>query len=360
MRLRLKLGILICILLMTQTAFAFPQNGQDAATATPTSMPTISSSDSTGSIVVLQELIEVDMSNAEYVAIRETIVFRAMGNYTTDLMAWVPNNAIDIIVSRQSMSESVQPIQIAHIKEGNIIRFNDAEQLNSVGMAMYAIQYFVPNNAQNAAPEYKKVLQYPTYVNYPISSLIFKIIHPEGAEIIITDEGGNVLQGDGTETNVNEIVHSWSAPQFKEFTIGIKPPSKITAILPYAAIGILILAVLAFPFIQRKMKHGDENKKVFVENAGTFEYEEEEEENNDSEEYKDELDVDEEVTMEEPDLDELETRYNAVLSLLDGIKVDRDNGDISDDEYDTLSKKYKMEAIDLMKTIDELQDKLGL
>lgn len=353
MRLRLNLGILICILLMVQTAFALPEYTDDGATVKTTSMPSLSPSVSTGNIVILQELMEIDISNAESIAIRESIVFRVTGNYTTDLMTWVPDGAVDILVSRQSMMESVMPTEIPHIKEGNIVRFNDAEQLSSMGMSMYAVQYTIPRSAEDEALEYKKVLQYPTYINYPISSLIIKVIHAEGMELIIKDEGGNVIQGDGIETNVNEIVHTWSTPQFKEITIETKEAGNVIGILPYIVIGLIVLAILAFPFVQKKMKREDD--EVFVESASTFEGEE----GSDSEEYEDELDVEEEITMEEPDLDELENRYDAVLSLLNEMKKDRDNGDISDDEYKALSKKYKMEAIDLMKTIDELQDELG-
>lgn len=353
MRLRLNLGILICILLMVQTAFALPEYAEDGATVETTSMPSLSPSASTGNIVILQELMEIDISNAESIAIRESIVFRVTGNYTTDLMTWVPDGAVDILVSRQSMMESVMPTEIPHIKEGNIVRFNDAEQLSSMGMSMYAVQYTIPRSAEDEALEYKKVLQYPTYINYPISSLIIKVIHAEGMELIIKDEGGNVIQGDGIETNVNEIVHTWSTPQFKEITIETKEAGNVIGILPYIVIGLIVLAILAFPFVQKKMKREDD--EVFVESASTFEGEE----GSDSEEYEDELDVEEEITMEEPDLDELENRYDAVLSLLNEMKKDRDNGDISDDEYKALSKKYKMEAIDLMKTIDELQDELG-
>ncbi|MBW6471060.1 MAG: hypothetical protein K0A90_07555, partial [Methanosarcinaceae archaeon] len=139
-------------------------------------------------------------------------------------------------------------------------------------------------------------------------------------------------------------------------------------ILPYIVIGLVIIAILAFPFVQKKMKKEDD--EIFVESASTFKEEEieeeeieeeeiEEEEENDSEEYEDKLNVDEDVTVkEEPDLDELETRYDAILSLLSEIKADRDNEEISDEEYKTLSRKYRSEAIDLMKVIDELQDEL--
>lgn len=358
MRLRLNIGILICILLMAQTAFALPEYAENGGMGAPTSMPSISPSASTGNIVVLQELIEIDISHAEYIVIRESIVFRVTGNYTTDLMTWVPDGAVDILVSRQSMMESVMPTEIPHIKEGNIVRFNDAEHLSSIGMSIYAVQYAIPSNAEDEALEYKKVLQYPTYINYPISSLIIKVIYPEEIELIIKDEGGNVIQGDRIETNVNEVVHTWSTPQFKEITIETKEVSNAIGILPYIVIGLIVLAILVFPFVQKKMKREDD--EVFVESASTFEGEVD----SDSEEYEDELDVEEEeeeekTTMEEPDLDELENRYGALLSLLNEMKEDLDNGDISDDEYETLSKKYKMEAIDLMKTIDELQDELG-
>ena len=361
MRLRLNLGILICILLITQTAFAYADLAQDGETAAPTSMPGITSGNTIGNIVVLQELIEVDISNAEYIAVRETIIFSAAGNYTTDLMTWVPNEAEEIVISRQEMTEGTSALMLQHTQEGNVLRFNDAERFNAPGMPpMYAIQYVVQKTSQDEELEYNKILQYPTYINYPISSFIVKIIPAQGMEFVIKDEGGNVIQGDSIETENNAIVHSWASPQFKEFSIGTKSKSNITGILPYIAIGLLILAVLAFPFVQKKMKGEDEKAFVESDDYSEDEIEDDSDYEEDENEEENELYVEEEVTIEKPDLDELETRYDAVLSLLNEIKVDRDNGDISDEEYETVSKKYKSEAIDLMKTIDELQDKLGL
>ncbi len=354
MRLRLNLGILICILLMAQTAFAHPEYAQDGATTAPGSMSGMTSGNTMpgSNIVILQELIEVDLSNTKSVTIRESIVFRVTGNYTTDLMIWVPAGAIDVLISRQSMSENIPSIQIPHIKEGNIVRFNDSEHLSFAGMSMYAIQYYVLNNAENTVPEFTKMLQYPTYINYPISSLVVKIIPARGMELIIKDEGGNVIQGDSIQTEDNAVLHSWASPQIKEISISTKPKSNITGILPYIAIGLIVLAILAFPFVQKKMKSEDD--AVLVESAGIFK----EDDKDDFGEYEDELDVKGDAP-EEPDLDELETRYDAVFSLLNEIKVDRDKGEITDEEYKTLSRKYKSEVIDLMKTIDELQDQLG-
>ncbi|MDO9516662.1 MAG: hypothetical protein Q7J10_01305 [Methanosarcinaceae archaeon] len=358
MRLRLNLGILICILLMAQTAFAYAEYAEDGGTVETTSMPSISPANGGSNIVILQQLIEADITNAEYTVVRETIIFSAMGNYTTDLMSWIPDGSTEILISRQEMTEGTSPLQLQYTQEGNIIRFNDAERLNTPGMPpMYAIEYVIPRTAEDKSPKYTKFLQYPTYINYPVSNLLIKIISAEGMEPIIKDEGGNVIQGDNIETNVNEVVHTWSAPQFKEFTVETKTPSNIGGILPYIVIGLVIIAILAFPFVQKKMK--SENDEVFVESASTFEEEKiEEEEENDSEEYEDKLNVDEDATVEKPDLDELETRYDAILSLLSEIKADRDNEEISDEEYKTLSRKYKSKAVDLMKAIDELQDEL--
>ena len=377
MRLRLNLGILICILLMAQTAFAYAEYAEDDGTVETTSIPSISPVNGGSSIAILQQLIEADITNVEYTVVRETIIFSAMGNYTTDLMVWIPDGTTEILISRQEMTEGTSPLQLQYTQEGNILRFNDAERLNNPGMPpMYAIEYVVPRIAEDDT-KYTKFLQYPTYINYPISSLLVKIITDESMEPTIKDEGGNVIQGVDIETNVNEIIHTWSAPQFKEFTIETKTSSNISSILPYIIIGLIIIAILAFPFVQKKMKSEDD--EVFVESASTFEEEEdndfEEEEDSDSEEKddddsevdegyedsdedEDELDIDEDATVEEPDLDELETRYDAILSLLSEIKADRDNEDISDEEYKTLSRKYRSEAIDLMKTIDELQDEL--
>ncbi|MCL7411635.1 MAG: hypothetical protein M8350_07510 [Methanosarcinaceae archaeon] len=358
MRLRLNLGILICILLMAQTAFAYPENAENGETVEPTSIPSISPTNGGSSIVILQQLIEVDITNVEYTVVRETIIFSAMGNYTTDLMVWIPDGTTEIVIERQEMIEGTSSTQLQYTEKGNIVRFNDAERLNTPGMPpMYMIQYVISGTSDNDLPQYTKVLQYPTYINYPVSNLLLKIITAQGMEPTIKDEGGNVIQGDNIETGVNEVIHTWSTPQFKEFTIETKTPSNIGGILPYIVIGLVIIAILAFPFVQKKMKKEDD--EIFVESASTFEEEEiKEEEENDSDEYEDELDINENVIVEEPDLDELETRYDAILSLLSEIKADRDSGDINDEEYKTLSRKYRSEAVDLMKVIDELQDEL--
>ena len=367
MRLRLNIGILICILLMAQTAFAYADYAEDGAAVETTSMPSISPVNGGSSIVVLQQLIEVDITSVEYTAVRETIIFSAMGNYTADLMVWIPDGAAEIVISRQEMTEGTSPLSLQYTEEGNIVRFNDAERLNAPGMPpMYAVQYVVPRSSEDESLKYAKTLQYPTYINYPISSFIVKIIPAQGMELVIKDEGGNVIQGDSIESETNAIVHSWSSPQFKEFSIDTKAASNITSILPYVAIGFIILAVLAFPFIQRKIKGEDE--KSFVESGdddSEDEWEDDDDHEEDDSDYEgdegeDELDVEDDSVLEEPDLEELETRYDAVLSLLSEIKVDRDNEDISDEEYEILSRKYKSEAIDLMKKIDELQDELGL
>ena len=361
MRLRLNLGILICILLMTQTAFAYAQYAMDNQTSEPVSIPAIIPGSSDATISVLQHLIEVDRSNAEFVGVRETIIFKisGSGNYTTDLMAWIPDGAEIVGVSRQEMVDEIPPLNVQYVQEGNVVRFNDAERLNAPGMPpMYAVQYLAPINAEDRTPEFTKVLQYPTYINYPINSLIVKITPPT-ENIVIKDEGGNEIYGDGIDTNVEAVVHTWSAPQFKEFTVGTKSQININGIIPYIVIGFLILIVLAFPFVQKRMKSGDKSEAEI--SADDLEdIDEKDVESNYEEEYAEEPDVkeDEENHIEEPDLDELETRYDAVLSLLSDIGDDRDNGDISDDEYEMLSKKYKSEAVDLMKTIDELKEQL--
>lgn len=367
MRLRLNLGILICILLMAQTAFAYDyladnQTTNQTSEQISTPIALIGSNDAT--ISVLQHLIEVDRSNTEFVAVRETIIFKisGTGNYTTDLMTWAPDGSEIVGVSRQEMDGTTPPLDMPYTQEGNIVRFNDAARLNAPGMPpMYAVQYLTPINAEDGIPEFTKVLQYPTYINYPINSLIVKITPPTD-DIIITDEGGNEMYGDASDTNAEAVVHTWSAPNFKEFTVETKSQVNVNGIIPYIIIGFLILLVLAFPFIQRKMKNDNESKTVdsdyavadVDEDDEDSDYEEVDAEDTDAKEP----DVEEEIQIEKPDLDELETRYDAVMSLLSDIDKDKDNGDISDDEYDLLSKKYKSEAIDLMKTIDELQNEL--
>ncbi|MGP8319371.1 MAG: hypothetical protein ACT6FD_01060 [Methanosarcinaceae archaeon] len=355
MRLRLKLGILICILLMAQTAFSYPEYANESATATPISMPGLSSGDSVGNIVVLRQLVEVDISNAEHVIVRETIVFRTTGNLMTDLMIWVPDDAEIMSIYRQNMTEDKPAIPLQHIQEGNILKINDTEHLNASGMMppMYAVQYVIPATVDKE-PEYTKILQYPTYINYPISSLIVTVMPAEGMDIVIKDEGGNVIQGEIIELDLNAVVHTWSSPKFKEFTISTKSKSNTTNILPYVAIGIIIMAVLAFPFIQKKIKDGNGN--TLLKSTDTSN---KEKKDSSYEKKGAGVNVDQKVTTKKPDLNELEDRYDAILSLLNKIKNDRDNGNLSDEEYGTLSGKYKLEAIDLMKTIDELQSKSG-
>lgn len=364
MRLKLNIGIFICILLMTQTAFAYADMAQGATVET-TSMPSISPANGESSIAIMQQLIEVELTNPEYTVVRETIIFTTVGNYTTDLMVWIPDGTTEIIIERQEMTEGSSSIQLQYTEEGNIVRFNDEERLNTPGMPpMYTIQYVISGTANDDLPKYTKVLQYPTYINYPVSNLLLKVIPAQDMEFTIKDEGGNIIQGDNVETGVNEIVHTWSAPQFKEFTVKTKTSSNVTGILPYVIIGFIILAVLAFPFVQKKMKKNDGNDNVFVESTPILKEEDVENkvEDDDSDEIESEMNIEDEdeITIGKSDLNELETRYDAVLSVLNEIKNDKDNGEISDEEYEIVSKKYKSEAIDLMKTIDELQEKLGL
>ncbi len=344
---------------MTQTAYAYPEYANNNTTATPISMPVHSSGNSVGNIVVLQQLVEVDISSVENIIVRETIVFKTTGNYTTDLMIWVPDGAEIMGISRQDMTEEKPAIPLQYVQEGNILQFNDAERLNTTGIMppMYAIQYVIPRTTVDKEPEYTKILQYPTYINYPISNLIVTIISAEGIDTAIKDEGGNVIQGDTIESGINRVMHAWSSPEFKEFTISTRSQGNTTNILLYIAIGLIILAVLAFPFVQKKMKAG--NGDTFVKSAGTLKQKKEDSDNEKKGKgLKGEaVNVDENVNMAEPDLDEFEVRYDAVVSLLNEIKNDRDNGNLSDNEYKKLSGKYKTEAIDLMKTIDELQNK---
>ncbi|MGP8322209.1 MAG: hypothetical protein ACT6FE_07835 [Methanosarcinaceae archaeon] len=358
MRLRLKLGLLICILLMTQTAFSYPEYSNESTTAAPSPMHGSSPVNSVGNVVVLRQLIEVDISSAENVIVRETIVFRTTGNYTTDLMVWLPDDAEIMSISRQNMTEDNPAIQLQYMQEGNILKFNDAERLNTPGIMapMYALHYVIPITMDKES-EYTKIIQYPTYINYPVSSLIVTVIPAEGMDIVIKDEGGNVIQGDIIELGINAVIHTWSSPEFKEFTISTKSKGNTTNILPYIAIGIIILAVLTLPFIREKVKGGNDNK--FAKKVGTSKEEKKEKEDSDHKNKSKVINVGETITTKEPDLNELEDRYDATLSLLNKIKNDRDSGNLSEKEYKILSGKYKIEAIDLMKTIDELQNKSG-
>ena len=331
MRVGICLGILLCVILLSQPVFAYPEyaeNGMNGA---------ISGTDSI-EIAVAQHLIEVDFSNPDFIAVQETIIFLnvAGGNYTKDLMTWVPTGANVMSVINQEMNESMSSVSIEYTYDNNILRFNDAERFNAAGMPpMYRISYVVPVAAEGEITDYTKMLVYPTYINYPISSLIVRIIPPAGTDPIITDEGENEIQGDSIESNLDAVVHTWSTPQFKEITIGVKQQSNNSNVLAYILIGFIVLAIFGYSIAQKsiKAKKNSETKpKVKTEKI---------------------------VATREKDksnLHELEARYETIISLLNDLKDDVGKGVISEEEYERMSGKRKTEAIDLMKKIDELKD----
>jgi len=347
MRVGVCLGVLLCVVVLSQPVFAYPEyaeNGMGGA------------SPGTGSaeISVPQHLIEVDFSNPVIIAVRETIIFLnvAGDNYTRDLMTWVPDSANVMGVTRKEMSESMPPVSLEYTHDNNILRFNDAERFNAAGMPpMYAVQYVIPVAAEAEIVDYTKKLAYPTYINYPISSLVVRIIPAEGMDPFITDEGGNKIQGDSIESELDMVVHTWSAPQFKEFTIGINPHTDTSKIIAYIVIGAIILGIFAYPFVLKKTKGNKTSGNIKAEaKMGIVSRPEE---GGDGEEKEDGGEKGKEEEEEEIDQDELETRYDAILALLNDLKDDLDTGVISDDEYESMSGKYKTEAIKLMKKIDE-------
>lgn len=332
MRAGIFLGVLVCaFIILAQPASSYPEyleNGMSGMTM----------DNGNNEIVIAQHLIELDYSNQGEIAVFETIVFVNVGggNYTNDLMTWVPDGINSISVYSKEMSQEIAPVELEYTYEGNVVRFNDGGKFNAMGMSpMYLISYFIPVAAEGEITDYTKMLVYPTYINYPISSLIIMVIPPLGMNPTITDEGGNEIQGDSTESEMDTVVHTWSSPQFKEITIGVKQQSDNSKVMAYILIGFIVLAIFAYPFAQKSMK-GKKNPET-----------------------KPKVETEETVATQEKDkadIVELEARYETVLSLLNDLKDDVEKGVISEEEFERMSGKRKNEAIDLMKKIDELKD----
>ncbi|MBN1134276.1 MAG: hypothetical protein JXA38_05070 [Methanosarcinaceae archaeon] len=335
MRTGIFLGVLFCaFIILANPASCYPEYLENGMSGMVVNNGNISNN----KIIIAQYLIELDYSNEGGIAVFERIVFANVGggNYTNDLTTWVPDGITNMGVYRQEMLEEMAPVELQYTYEKNIVRFNDAEKFNAPGMApVYIISYVMPFNAEGEIADYTKMLVYPTYINYPISSLIIMIIPPVGMTPIITDEGGNEIEGDSTESDLNAVVHTWSAPQFKEITIGLKQQSDNFKLMAYILIGFIVLVIFAYPFVKKSII----GKK--------------------SPQYKPKVKAEKIVTTQKKDqanLDELESRYESVLSLLNDLKDDVEKGVISKEEYERMLSKRKNEAIDLMKKIDELKD----
>ena len=114
------------------------------------------------------------------------------------------------------------------------------------------------------------IISYP-YVEKPdLPAIVIKITKPEGNTVKFTDENGNKIAA--TEVDEKGEIFRFSSPEFKEIKVEISqsllPTSasqnNVIGILTnpvFIVIGILIILVLLYPYIKKKLKSDKKVKK---------------------------------------------------------------------------------------------------
>jgi len=95
-----------------------------------------------------------------------------------------------------------------------------------------------------------------------LPALVIKITKPQESSIKLFDENRNEITT-GEVDEAGDIIRFYS-PQFKEINIEISKSSAISAVkndyAVYVVIGILIVLVLLYPYISKKLKRGEAGK----------------------------------------------------------------------------------------------------
>jgi len=272
------ISIFLIVLLMN-TAYGFPNSGnttaipQDTAIGITQDLKNATTSDQ--DIIMAQHLIEYDavqLQSQNKLFIRETLIFRNNGtkDFYGPLKTWMPDSSEKIKVSKSEMMTGGGLIPLDFDKNGNIISWKEYVEQNSKLPLLYVVEYDVPMEpgASSVTGIYSKKLAYPTLINYryiekpDLPALVVKITKPQESLIKIFDENRNeITQKEVDETG--EIIR-FSSPQFKELNIEISKSSAISAVktdyLVYVVIGILILLVLLYPYISKKLKQEKPDK----------------------------------------------------------------------------------------------------
>jgi len=268
------------IVLLINTAYGFAgMTGnttpvpQDTAVQKPQDLK--NATDSEQDIIMAQHLIEFDavqLQSENKLFIRETLIFRNIGikDFYGPLKTWLPDSSGNIKVSKSEMMTGGGLIPVDFNKNGNIISWQDYIEQNSKLPLLYVVEYTVnmEPGASSITGTYTKKLAIPTLLNYrymgkpDLPALVIKITKPQESSIKLFDENRNEITT-GEVDEAGDIIRFYS-PQFKEINIEISKSSAISAVkndyAVYVVIGILIVLVLLYPYISKKLKRGEAGK----------------------------------------------------------------------------------------------------
>jgi hypothetical protein len=280
------------IVFLINTACGFAGMGGGNATTVPQNMTIpqeiaiqkphdlINATESDQDILLSMHLIEYDavqLQSQNKLLIKETLTFKNFGtkDFNGFLRTWLPDGSEMIKVSKSEMTADGESNSIDFNKTGNIISWQEYVEKNSTLPVLYAVEYTVAMKpgASSITGTYTKKLAYPTLINYEyvqirsdLAPLIVKITKPQESSIKIFDENRNEI----TQLKKDETgdIYRSDPPQFKELNIEISGSSAIPAVTKsywvYVVLGILILLVLLYPYISKKLKNGESGKPLKV------------------------------------------------------------------------------------------------
>jgi len=349
------------VILLANGALGFPGMGGNTSTTSTTNITDISQNTGINSqtdlnnttssdqgLIMVQHLIELDaiqLKAENKLLIRETLIFRNMGtkNFFGDLRTWVPDGSENVVVARSEMMTSGGNVPINFSRDGNIISWKDYIEQNSSLPFMYALEYTVQQKA--GGPEiFSKKLAVPTLISYPymekpgLAAVIVKINKSQTSTVRFTDENGNNIAA--TEV-VDGGISRFSSPKFKEINVEISPSSSPASTgqsyAAYIAIGILIILVILYPYIKKKLQPDKIN-------------------NNDK--IKKPSEADNAVSSGKYDgkkANELLDTKKQLLSRIKDLENKYESGDLLDEDYEDKRKSYQ----DDLTEIEEKLKKMG-
>lgn len=225
-------------------------------------------------IVLVQHLIEVDsvqLQPENKLFIKETLIFRNIGtkDFFGALKTWIPDGGENIRLNRSEMMTTGELINLNFDKNGNIISWQDYIEQNSSLPFLYVVEYNVKMEPGTQTERFSKKLAYPTLINYRylersgLSAIVVKITKPADSSVKFLDENGNTITPSTSDENGS--INRFSSPQFKEINVELSKSSVIPAgtqgYAVYVVLGILIILVLLYPVIRKKLKHGEKETK---------------------------------------------------------------------------------------------------
>lgn len=351
------------VFLLANNAFGFAGMGgntsntsipQETGTVAPINFNNTTESDQ--DIVMVQHLIEVDavlMKADNKVFIRETLIFRNIGtqDFFGTLRTWMPDGSEKISVARSEMMTGGGMVPMDFSQDGNIISWKDYVEKNSRLPFLYAIEYSVKQNAEGTEL-FSKKLAFPTLISYEymekpdLPAIVVKITKPEGNSVKFIDENGNKIVA--SEVDEKGEIFRFSSPEFKEINIEISksllPDASSQSYAAYVVIGILIILVILYPSIKKKLK------------TNTSETKEEAIEITPDEEIEESSDTDvPSGKFESKNVLELEDLKKELLSRIRDIKKEYESGDLLDEEYEDKKRSYQ----DELKAIEKRLKKMG-